>query len=70
VRGEVHAAPAQRARAPVEQELRADAVGRSREQPALVEREEPRELAPVDSTAARSRPTTAFAVSSDTPAAS
>ena len=56
-----------------EHQLRADAVGRGGEQAPLVERMQPGEGAEpgraVDSTAARSRSTTASAAASETPAA-
>ena len=67
-------APQARRCAPLarEDQLRPDAVGRGREQLAVVERVDPgegaRPAAPVDSTAARSRSTTESAVARDTPA--
>ena len=75
MRGEIGAAGAQGAALPRDDQLRADAVGGGRDEAAVTERVECRELpesasAPVDSTAARSRSTTASAVASETPASS
>ena len=78
VRGEIGAAPAQPAGSPAEDELRADGVGRGREQPLVVDREQTGKGAEgsrrppdvrVASTASRSRSTIASAVASETPAA-
>ena len=75
VGGEVGAARAERAALAREDELRPDRVGRGGEEAVAVQRMEPREraerrVAPVDSTAARSRSTTASAFAIETPAAS
>ena len=74
VRRHVGAAVAEQAAGAGDHRLRADGVGRGGEEPMLVERVEGGEgaeaLAPVDSTAARSRSTTAPAVASETPAES
>ena len=55
VGGEVGAAPAERPRAPCEDELRADRVRRGGEQPLVVEREQPRERAERADHAVRAR---------------